>query len=85
MLRHPVDHVGQLAPGAAVTAQHLRRLEPLAPGDVEVPPPARHQDSCSNMEDGELVLGFSVLTYILRVRRRNIGSTEENIGSTQET
>ena len=82
MLRHPVDHVGQLAPGAAVTAQHLGRLEPLAPRDAEGPPPACHQDSCSNMEDGELVLGFSVLTYILRVRRRNIGSTEDN---TQET
>ena len=49
---HPVDHVGQLAPGAAVTAQNLRRLEPVVPGDVSVPAPARHQDSCSNMEEG---------------------------------
>ena len=52
VLPHPVDHVGQLAPGAAVTAQNLGRLEPVVPGDVSVPPPARHQDSCSNMEEG---------------------------------
>ena len=52
VLPHPVDHVGQRAPGAAVTAQNLGRLEPVVPGDVSVPAPARHQDSCSNMEEG---------------------------------
>ena len=78
VLRHLVDHVWQRAPGAAVTAQNLRGPELVVPG--EVPRPARHQDSCSSMEAGELVLGFP--TYILWVRGRDTGSTEDN---TQET